>query len=805
MATNATQRALGGQAPQAPQQAAARCASKSPRGGVVAQRCGVLLALALVCAASFLAATLTPGGDTASGGAGDAPRLQPQPQRLLERIVQGALGRPRGAQRLPSPSPSPPSPPPPPRPPLPQQSASKSKLGGHDARPESSFSSAVLKTLGLRGRDAGARQLSPPIPPPPPPPAPPPVKKTLGQAALSGLKTEFKAATEELDPSKADAVFEVAAERANMTAAASAVRVGAEADGRGGDAGVGGRSKGGQEQASAQAKAAKKRGEAGGEEAASAAARPESAACPDVNATDCTQMEAETMVRVEAETDKLDAAGLVHAAAGAVGATGIKVSKRDEATAVKSLSGIGAKSSQATSTGVVVDAKQNVYVLSRPAGTALELHSDAVMLRGLMVLAVAAAGGALIASLLRLSSPAAMYLITGAVVGPGGAALVEQLVQVETVAQLGVIALLFCLGAEFSPARLAAVRGVALGGAMVQTLGITLLGALTAYSIGLPTSQGAGIGLLMSMSSTSVVSASLRLPAGPAPRRARAIVIGTLVGQDMLVGLCAAAAPLLAQRHGGAGGAALAASVLLLLLLAFGTATAALGRLVFPRLLLSHEAGGKDAQVRNRVVTFALAMTFACTADYLGLSLELGAYAAGAAAASSPALAGLAEEAMQPLKDVLQALFLTSVGLCMPPTFLANHVLLLAVATLVVTLAKGCIIALTVLAWREPLSVAVCAATSLAHAGEFSFVLLGKLSDSGALPREMFLLGLGVCGLSLLTSPVVVWLAPRLARVVGARGEWAGSMLPSEGALAASAASESDEECGGRQPLHPKG
>jgi Kef-type K+ transport system membrane component KefB len=60
------------------------------------------------------------------------------------------------------------------------------------------------------------------------------------------------------------------------------------------------------------------------------------------------------------------------------------------------------------------------------------------------------------------------YLLAGSLVGPGGFGLINELVQVETLAQFGVVFLLFCLGAEFSVAKLRHVGGVAVLGGLLQ-------------------------------------------------------------------------------------------------------------------------------------------------------------------------------------------------------------------------------------------------------------------------------------------------------------------------------------------------
>lgn len=56
------------------------------------------------------------------------------------------------------------------------------------------------------------------------------------------------------------------------------------------------------------------------------------------------------------------------------------------------------------------------------------------------------------------------FIVAGSLIGPGGLGIIEELVQVETLAQFGAIFLLFALGVEFSMEKLLPVRFVALAG-----------------------------------------------------------------------------------------------------------------------------------------------------------------------------------------------------------------------------------------------------------------------------------------------------------------------------------------------------
>ena len=182
----------------------------------------------------------------------------------------------------------------------------------------------------------------------------------------------------------------------------------------------------------------------------------------------------------------------------------------------------------------LIDSQDNEYVLSSPK-RAMELQQDLRLIADFVTIVTAAAVGGLLFAMAGQPMITG-YLVAGACVGPGGMGVIKELVQVETLSQVGVVLLLFCLGLEFSMAKLRAVRGVAVGGGLLQVGMLMLMIGATSKSLGAPVAEGVFIGAFLSMSSTAVV---LKLCA---ERDAMAtvygqITIGTLVTQDVLVGV----------------------------------------------------------------------------------------------------------------------------------------------------------------------------------------------------------------------------------------------------------------------------
>ena len=134
------------------------------------------------------------------------------------------------------------------------------------------------------------------------------------------------------------------------------------------------------------------------------------------------------------------------------------------------------------------------------------------------------------------------YLVAGAILGPGGFDLIKELVQVESLAQVGVQLLLFGLGRELSLSKLRAVWGVALLGGFLQILALMLLGGMCTAMLMGRVALGVFIGALLSMSSTSVVVKCLEVTKATGTVYGQ-ITIGTLILQDCTVGLMFALMP----------------------------------------------------------------------------------------------------------------------------------------------------------------------------------------------------------------------------------------------------------------------
>ncbi len=372
------------------------------------------------------------------------------------------------------------------------------------------------------------------------------------------------------------------------------------------------------------------------------------------------------------------------------------------------------------------------------------------------VLAVAACGG-LLAALLR--QPVLLgYLIGGMAIGPAGLGLIKELVQVETLAQFGVAFLLFALGVEFSFAQLKKVQAIALGGGSLQialTILVTVLVCAVTGAWGALPAKGVFLGAILSLSSTAVVLKCL-MERNETETPHGQVMLGILVVQDLALGLMLAVLPALHQPGESIGIAVLTALVRIGL---FAAGAVIAGKWLIPPLLrLLARTESRELFLLGVV---ALCLGIALLTEYLGLSIEMGAFVAGLMI-SEVEYADQTLTYVEPLRDIFASLFFASVGMLIDPLFLWNHLELILGLVALVFIGKFSIVAPLVRFFGYSVKTALIAGLGLAQIGEFSFVLASEGQALGLVSRQIYLMILGTTAVTLVFTPFVLRLVPTL-------------------------------------------
>lgn len=372
------------------------------------------------------------------------------------------------------------------------------------------------------------------------------------------------------------------------------------------------------------------------------------------------------------------------------------------------------------------------------------------------VFAIATYGG-MLASVLR--QPVLLgYLIGGMIVGPSGFGLIKEVVQVDTLAQLGVAFLLFALGVEFSLTELKKVKAIALGGGILQialTIGTTvLLCGLTGAWETLP-AKGVFLGSILSLSSTAVVLKCL-MENNETETVHGQVMLGILVVQDLALGLMLAVLPAIHQPNETIG-MALIIALVKIGLFAAGAIIASIW-LVPPLLRILARTESRELFLLG-VVTICLSI--ALLTAYLGLSIEMGAFVAGLMI-SEVEYADETLTIVEPLRDIFASLFFASIGMLIDPVFLWKNLEFILGLVALVFIGKFLIITPLVKIFRYSWKTALITGLGLAQIGEFSFVLASEGQTLGLVSHNIYLLILGTTAVTLMLTPFLLKLMPFL-------------------------------------------
>jgi monovalent cation:H+ antiporter-2, CPA2 family len=404
---------------------------------------------------------------------------------------------------------------------------------------------------------------------------------------------------------------------------------------------------------------------------------------------------------------------------------------------------------------------------------------DLVTIFGLSVLAV------VVCHRWRLPSAIGL-LLAGVLAGPQALALVRNAHEIELLAEIGVVLLLFVIGLEIPLADLERLKHFfALGGSL-QFFGTAAVVALLLPAARLVPQQSLYLGFVVALSSTAIVLRALQERGELETPHGRSI-LSILIYQDIGVVPVMLTAPLLASLAGlgTAGGNGLQSLGILVLKVAlvavFGYSAY---RWIVPWVLerITHTRSSEAFLLG----VFMLCVGIALLTQSLGLSLALGAFLAGFILSESE-YSHQAVSVMLPFRDVLMSLFFVSIGMILDLRYLLGHLGPMLLLTATVLILKPLVAAGASLAVGLPLRQAVRSGLALGQVGEFSLVATKAGVSAGLLSDTILQALLVVAVLSMLATPLLIQLAPGLAerlartpfgRWCDARSQMTGSDLP---------------------------
>lgn len=387
------------------------------------------------------------------------------------------------------------------------------------------------------------------------------------------------------------------------------------------------------------------------------------------------------------------------------------------------------------------------------------------------VLGLALAGG-LLAKLLRQPVIVA-YIVVGVLGGPAFLGLVSAEDEIKLLAKLGIAILLFLVGLKLDIHLIRAIGPVALITGAGQVLLTGLLGYLLALGLGWDSSSAVYIAVALTFSSTIIVVKLLGDRRELDQLHGR-IAVGILIVQDILVVIAMLAIVTLGQP----GEQALASEIAWTLGggLLFLAGVALMSRLVLPRLL--------EWMAKNQELTLVFgvswAVMLAAVSSWLGLSMEIGAFVAGVALASTPYRESLGAR-MVSLRDIMILFFFIELGSSLTLDGAISQLVPALIVTVFILIGKPVIVLAVMLAQGYRATVSLKTGLTIAQISEFSLILVALGYGLGQVNDDLLSLITLVAIFTITMSTyfisyqerLLVWLSP-LTRVIERRFQGSG-------------------------------
>jgi monovalent cation:H+ antiporter-2, CPA2 family len=342
-------------------------------------------------------------------------------------------------------------------------------------------------------------------------------------------------------------------------------------------------------------------------------------------------------------------------------------------------------------------------------------------------------------------APLVGFLLAGILAGPFGLGLIQETENIELLAEIGVVLLLFTIGLEFSLRELLKLKRVIFLGGGLQVLITSLIVAFIFRELGYSAEAAVFIGLIVALSSTAIVLKLLQEKGEIYSAHGR-IALGILIFQDVAAVFIIILTPLIAGETGTENAIfELVSRGLGLILLTFISS-----RYLVPFLLY------QVAKTRNSELfllsIIVIGLSIAWISSLAGLSLALGAFLAGLIISES-------EYAVQalgnviPFRDMFMSVFFISTGMLLNLDLVKAHLLLILAATVLVLFMKTFVNALTTFIIGFPLHTMLLVGFSLAQIGEFSLITANVGFANGILSREIYQEFLAITVLSMVLTP----------------------------------------------------
>ncbi|MGC9045708.1 MAG: cation:proton antiporter [Thermodesulfovibrio sp.] len=345
------------------------------------------------------------------------------------------------------------------------------------------------------------------------------------------------------------------------------------------------------------------------------------------------------------------------------------------------------------------------------------------------------------------------FLIAGTIIGPHGMALIKEPQQVELIAEIGVILLMFTIGVEFSIPKLFSLKKeVFLFGSLQVLFTIIVVSIISQIVLNTALNLSLFYGFIVALSSTAIVM-KLLSDRGELNSPHGKISLGILLFQDLCVVPLMLFTQMLSAEDGSFYmffGIILKAFIILTVIFLFS-------RIAVPFIL--HEVVKTRSRELFIIAIISICLGTAFFTSKLGLSLALGAFLAGVVISESEYSAQAVSDIL-PFKETFSGIFFISIGMLLNVTYITNNISELAFLVGGIFFSKALSIALIIYFFLRSLKICLTSALALSQIGEFSFILAFTGKIMGLLNENDYQNFIAASVITMLFTPLIIRYSP---------------------------------------------
>lgn len=349
------------------------------------------------------------------------------------------------------------------------------------------------------------------------------------------------------------------------------------------------------------------------------------------------------------------------------------------------------------------------------------------------------------------------YIIAGFLVGPHFHVLptVADTDNIDTLAEIGVIFLLFTLGLEFSFKKLMRVGGSASITALVEIIFITVAGYFTGIWLGWSPMDSLFLGGMLASSSTTIIIRAFD-ELGVKTKQYARIVFGVLVVEDIVVILLMVLLSTIAVTQAFEGTQIVFTILKLVFFLVLWFIA---GIFLLPTFLKKARSLLDDETLL--ILSIGLCLGMVVLATQVGFSAELGAFIMGSIIAETTK-AEKVEHLIKPVKDLFGSIFFVSVGMMIDPNAISENAWPVFAVTMLTLFGKLFSTTLGALLSGQPLKQSVQVGMSMAQIGEFAFIVATLGLSLGVISEFLFPVAVGASAITTFTTPYLIRYSEKL-------------------------------------------